>query len=93
MDYAQSSRILSAGANAAQPKPETPLDRISYFADRIESSVEQISRFNNRFYSEPNSDKSDTVKPVPSGHLGQIERLGGAIDDLCNTIQRLSDIG
>ena len=83
-----------AGQSIAKDvRPETPLDRIGGYADRVERLTELVARFNNRFFVEPGGAANAAVKPVPSGYFGQIERLGTAIDDLEKTVQRLADIG
>jgi hypothetical protein len=72
-----------------------PLETLSSIADEAERSVTLISAFITRFRHGhvPEAASSGQLKPVPSGHTGQIERLRDAVSNIDNLARELGSIG
>lgn len=85
-------------ANTTLPECEvTPLDSIGAIAEEAERAGTYISAFIARFrhgkIPEAAPGSIGQLKPVPSGHAGQIDRLRDAIATIDRVARELQTIG
>lgn len=94
MDYGSARDILAADRAAQTLNTKSvALDDVERFANAVEAQTRLVGQFCERFFSGPACGSDEACRPVPSGYNGQLQRLGGAIDDLTKAVQRLSEIG
>lgn len=88
MDYAQ----MAQGQAGESCKRHVPLDDVERFADAVEEQARRVEYFCDRFFTGPAATGCDPTN-APSGYIGQLQRLGTAIDSLSKAVERLSEIG
>jgi hypothetical protein len=70
-----------------------PLETIQNLADEAERSAHLIREFINRFRGSGEPKGVGGPTPVPSGHFGQLDRLGNALVSVDQLARELGTIG
>ena len=80
------------GQYATEPSMK-PLDAIGNLADNVRFMTNLVAAFNERVYGSLPEKTPPSVEPVPSGYVGQIERLERELAALGRAIDHLTTIG
>jgi hypothetical protein len=95
MDYTQINQTVG-GSVAARQYPDSPaapiFDGVPQVAERAEMACDRLQRFLDRFHG-CGQDKASSVAPVPSGHIGQLQRLAASVDRLERIAGEIDQLG
>lgn len=90
--YAEGARLGSTVEGPAEDRPARGLDRLEDLAGFAERTGDVLERAIARYHGASARVEKDKPQAVPSGHMGQMNRLGEALDrlySLANDIEQI----
>lgn len=87
---------MAYGTNCIEtcaPDCNVPLDKIGMYANDLDAVASYIQAFLDRCRGGGDTAKLGGPTPVPSGHLGELERLGNALHRVDCLARELQTIG